>query len=136
MLTLILWFMQIDTGAELRVSLSNIQQAKGSIYVALYDSEAAFLDTDKIRDKKIVSVKSTGDLDISFPNLPAGAYAISCFHDVNGNGKLDTNFLGIPTEPYGFSNNARPKFRAPNWAETKFYLNNNGVTQAIRLEKW
>lgn len=136
MFALILWFMNISTGAELQVSFSNIQHSSGSIYVALYDNEADFLNTDKIRDKKIVTVHAKGSLTVSFPNLPPGTYAISCFHDVNGNGKLDTNLLGIPSEPYGFSNNARPKFRAPNWEETKFYLKDSGGTMAIRLEKW
>jgi len=138
MFALILWFMTIETGAELRVSLSNIRQVQGSVYVAVYDSEADFLSTEtsKIRERSIVAVSQTGTMEISFPNLPPGNYAISCFHDVNGNGKLDTNLVGIPNEPYGFSNNARPKFRAPTWAEAKFYLQNTGATQSIRLEKW
>jgi uncharacterized protein (DUF2141 family) len=136
MLALILWFMNIPIGTELHVTLSNIRQVKGSVYVAVYDSEATFLSSDKLRERKIVAVTQTGDLDISFANLPPGTYAISCFHDVNGNGELDTNLVGIPTEPYGFSNNARPKFRAPTWAEAKFYLGSGGATQSIKLEKW
>ena len=136
MLALLFWFLNINMNTELRISISNICEAKGSIYVALYDNKADFLNTDKIRAKKIVPVNTKGTIDIAFLNLPEGSYSISCFHDVNGNGKLDTNFLGIPTEPYGFSNNARPKFRAPNWEETKFYLRNIGGTQAVRLEKW
>ena len=128
--------MNVDTGPELRVLLSNIRQAKGAVYVALYDSEAHFLSLEQMRDRKIVTVTQTGELVISFPNLSPGDYAISCFHDVNGNGKLDTNLLGVPTEPYGFSNNTRPKFRAPYWKEAKFYLNKEGATQSIKLEKW
>lgn len=136
MLIFLLWFLNFSKGAELHITLSNIREAKGSIYVALYDNKANFQNTDKIRAKKIVRVDAKGTIDISFPKLPAGSYSISCFHDINGNGKLDTNFLGIPTEPYGFSNNARPKFRAPNWEETRFYLTNIAETQAVRLEKW
>ena len=136
MLAILLCMMNIEMGSDLHLSLNNIHQAKGSIFVAVYDSESSFLNPDKLRDKKIVAVSNTGSMDITFSNLPPGTYAISCFHDVNGNGVLDTNFLGIPTEPYGFSNNARPKFRAPNWAETKFYLKAGGETQSIRLETW
>ena len=136
MLTLLLWFLNFNTGAELRLSLINIREAKGSIYVALYNNEADFLNTDKVWANKIIPVHSKGSMEIAFPNLPTGTYSISCFHDVNGNGKLDTNILGIPKEPYGFSNNARPKFRAPNWDETKFYWNNSKEMQVVRLEKW
>ena len=134
MLALILWFLHVGGDNELRVSLGNIKQAGGSIYIAVYDNEAYFLNPDKIRDKKVVAVNTIGAMDIRFPNLPAGTYTISCFHDLNGNGKLDTNLFGIPQEPYGFSNNARPPFRAPYWEEAKFDLKNGGATQAIWLQ--
>ena len=120
----------------LTVSLSNIKQAKGKVYVAVYDKQSVFLSMDKMIDRKIITVTNSGNVVASFENLPPGQYAISCFHDHNGNGKLDTNFLGVPTEPYGFSNNARPKFRAPSWDETKFYLNTSGYSLNINLEKW
>jgi uncharacterized protein (DUF2141 family) len=67
--------------------------------------------------------------------LPAGNYAVSAYQDLNGNGKLDKNLVGIPSEPYGFSNNARPKFRAPNWDETRFELRADTQIE-IKLEKW
>ena len=134
MLILILWFLNIRSGAELQISLGNIKEAKGSIYVAVYDNESNFLIPEKVRDSKIVSVSNTGTMDIRFSNLPSGSYAISCFHDLNGNGKLDTNLFGIPLEPYGFSNNARPKFSAPNWAEVKFDLNKGKETQVLWLQ--
>ncbi len=135
---LVSWLAQLESGAELRVSISNIRHAQGSIYVAVYNNESDYLSTqsDRIQYRKILSVKHTGSVDISFANLPPGNYAISCFHDVNGNGKLDTNLVGIPSEPYCFSNNTRPKFRAPYWSESKFYLSNSGAAQSIRLEKW
>lgn len=134
MLALILWLMNAGSGAELRVSLNNIQEAKGSVYVAVYASETDFLSSEKMTDRKIIPVSKSGTLDVAFVNLPTGAYAISCFHDINGNGKLDTNLFGVPTEPYGFSNNARPQFRAPFWGEAKFDLKKSGESQAIWLQ--
>ena len=91
---------------------------------------------DQIKAQKIVPVTQTGTMKVSLGNLPEGQYALSCFQDLNGNGKLDTNLVGIPTEPYGFSNNARPKFRAPNWGEAVFSLLGTGGTIQVRLEKW
>ena len=120
----------------LSISFTNIQEAKGSLYVGVYKSEADFMKEEKACLKKIIPVTATGNLNLEVPELTPGTYAVSCFHDVNGNGKLDTNFLGIPSEPYGFSNNARPKFRAPNWDETKFELKAEGSKISIRLEKW
>lgn len=117
------------------LTISHITQATGQVNIAVYDRQDAFMDEDKARALRTISVKKIGILQISMPDLPPGIYAVSCFHDVNGNGKLDTNWLGIPTEPYGFSNNARPKFRAPNWDEAQIYWNGSDAVN-IRLDTW
>ncbi|MFN0215085.1 MAG: DUF2141 domain-containing protein [Saprospiraceae bacterium] len=121
---------------ELQVEFSNLQEAKGSLYVAVYNREDAFLNVQQVYAKKIAPIGQTGTLKLSLANLPSGKYALSCFQDLNGNGQLDTNLLGIPTEPYGFSKNARPKLRAPKWAEAAFDLSGSGGTIKVRLEKW
>lgn len=120
----------------LQLVFSNIQKPQGVIYVAVYDSPSTYMDATKVRAKRVLTVSERGTITCNLAELGPGTYAISCFHDVNGNGKLDTNFLGIPSEPYGASNNARPKFRAANWEETKFTLSKGGGTEQIRLEKW
>lgn len=136
-LALSFWLLQgSKKPPELALTFSNIQQAQGSIYIALYDNEAAFLNPEKMRDKRVVAIRNTGNLNISFPNLAEGDYAISCFHDLNDNGKLDTNVFGVPSEPFGFSNNARPNFRAPNWAEAMFQHRNSQRPAAILLKTW
>jgi len=58
-----------------------------------------------------------------FDNLPPGEYAISVFHDENNNGDLDNNVLRIPTEDYGFSNDARGTFGPPDYEAASFQLN-------------
>ncbi|MEY3193938.1 MAG: hypothetical protein RIQ78_34 [Bacteroidota bacterium] len=136
MLSLILWFLNPGVGVDLHLTISNIQQPTGHVFIAVYDNEAAFLQIGKMRDHKIIPVHQKDPLHITFPQLPPGSYAISCFHDLNGNGKLDTNLVGIPTEPYGFSNNARPKFRAPTWMEAIIYCSTASTQQTIQLDKW
>lgn len=122
--------------AVLNISLTGISDPKGSIYIAVYDRRDTFLNYEKMCARHIVPVSAGGSLAVSLPDLPPGTYAVSCFHDVNGNGRLDKNWAGIPTEPYGFSNNARPKFRAPTWDESKFTLPATGSSISIRLAKW
>jgi len=134
--TLTILFVLYLTNPMLDISFTNIQHAKGTLYIGVYNSEADFLKPEEAVLKKIVPVTVTGSLDLRFPELAPGVYALSCFHDLNGNGKLDTNLFGIPTEPYGFSNNARPKFRAPNWAEAKFEVKEGGGRISVKLEKW
>jgi len=133
---LLLWFFPAFFEPELQVTFSNLKEAKGSLYVAVYDQEGKFLKTGQMLSNKIAPITQTGSMKLSLGNFPAGKYAVSCFQDLNGNGALDTNWAGIPTEPYGFSNNARPKFRAPHWAEAAFDLNSGGSTISIRLETW
>jgi uncharacterized protein (DUF2141 family) len=133
---LLLWFFPQFFQPELQVMFSNLLEVKGNLYVAVYDREGSFLKSDQMCANKIVPIRHTGTMKVSLGNLPPGRYAVSCFHDMNGNGKLDTNWAGIPTEPYGFSNNARPKFRPPHWAEAAFDLNATGGLISVRLEEW
>ncbi|NJN52817.1 MAG: DUF2141 domain-containing protein [Gammaproteobacteria bacterium] len=74
-----------------------------------------------------------GSVTFSTDALPAGEYAIRVMHDVNGNSKLDANFVGMPTEPFGFSNDAAGSFGPPKWDAAKFTLDAGGATQRIRL---
>jgi uncharacterized protein (DUF2141 family) len=68
---------------------------------------------------KIVKVKGDSALCV-MSKIPAGTYGISAFHDLNSNGKLDTNIVGYPTEPYCASRNARNLFSAPSFDDAKF----------------
>jgi uncharacterized protein (DUF2141 family) len=68
----------------------------------------------------------------TFPGVAPGTYAVALFHDENGNGKLDTNVLGIPIEGVGVSNNKRPVLGPPKWDDAKFEVAGD-TTLAINL---
>lgn len=65
-------------------------------------------------------------MEFRFPDVAAGRYAISVFQDVNGDGELNANLLTIPTEPYGFSNNARGKFGPVKFKDAAFAVPADG----------
>ena len=119
------------------VEVNNIKKA-GEIHVAVYDNAEAF-EADRgekggaapgIVDGTIVMVEA-GTSTFEY-ELPAGQYAVGIFHDVNLNNKMDNNFLGLPKEQYGFSNNARALFGPPSFEDAAFEL--EGVTkQSIDL---
>lgn len=90
--------------------------------LAVYDKAETYMSDDCIRCAE-VRVNESGVVNMKISDLPAGEYAITLFHDVNGNHLLDKNFIGIPTEPYGFSNNARGLFGPPTFDAAKFVLN-------------
>ena len=104
--------------------------------VAVFEGEDNFLKDDKAVASKIALVEKIGALKVSFPNLPHGEYSIAVYHDVNGNHKLDTNIFGVPTEPYGFSNNARSKWGAPKYKVARFQLNQLEQNMVINVKKW
>ncbi len=118
------------------IRITNIREAKGVVRVAVFNKSEGFLDTDKACFLKVVEAGKSQSVDITFPDAPAGYYAVSCYHDVNNNGKLDKNMLGVPTEPYGFSNQTRPKFRAPYWDEARIRYEPGKTSIQVRLEKW
>jgi uncharacterized protein (DUF2141 family) len=126
----------MDTDAGLRMAFSNILEKKGSLYVAVYNRSEGFLDEKYACHKQAYPVTRTGIMEVELPNLPLGDYAVACYQDLNGNGRLDRNMLGIPTEPYGFSNDARPRLRAPSWEEAKVSATKSGEVLNVRLEKW
>ncbi len=69
-----------------------------------------------------------------FDDVPPGTYAITAIHDLNDNGKLDKNFLGVPTEPYGFSNDARGTMSAPKFSAASFAYSGGALNLAFTLK--
>ncbi|MCG8307820.1 MAG: DUF2141 domain-containing protein [Cytophagales bacterium] len=104
---------------SLVLNVRNIKHGTGKIFVAVFDKEDKFMK-EHFADKEI-SVYTTDDLKTEL-KLPNGKYAISIFHDVNNNRKLNTNFMGIPREPYGFSNNPKTTFGPPDFEKASFVL--------------
>lgn len=101
----------------LTIEIEGIKKNKGSVLVMLSNSENSFLKTGAGFKAKV-----KGDKIIASYQVSKGEYAFSFFHDKNDNGKFDTNFLGIPKEPYGFSNNARGFMGPPSFEKAKFTI--------------
>jgi len=120
----------------LNLKIQNINKATGNIMVAIFEGEENFLKDDKAVASKIALVEKIGVLNLTFPNLPHGEYSVAVYHDVNDNKKLDTNLFGVPTEPYGFSNNARSKWGAPKYKVARFQLNQLEKNMVIDVKKW
>jgi uncharacterized protein (DUF2141 family) len=121
--------------ATLPLDISNVTPQRGRIFVAIYDRADGYMDESKARYKQAFMVGPTNTLHLDLPDLGAGTYAISCYQDLNNNGRLDKNLVGIPTEPYGFSAGARPKLRAPYWSEAKVNFNGKNPIN-VRLDTW
>lgn len=104
---------------ELTIKISNIDKIKGEIKVGVFDTDTNFLkEGHAIKNYSIKVKNNTATLTIT--DLPKGEYAITMYHDQNSDNECNRNFIGIPKEPYAFSNNVKPKVSAPKYKDCKF----------------
>jgi uncharacterized protein (DUF2141 family) len=113
---------QEEETVTLTIEISITKYNKGNILLALYNSEEDYLDNDYRSASVVVTDKKA---IIVFKEIDKGTYAFSFFHDVNNNENLDTNFLGIPKEPYGFSNHQKGRFGPPKFEKAMFDIKND-----------
>jgi uncharacterized protein (DUF2141 family) len=118
--------------ADLAVDIVDVKSAEGNVRVAIYDNPETWLG----KPVKGITVKAVaGTVTVNFGDLPEGEYAVVTYHDVNANGKLDFNFLHMPKEPWGFSNDAAPRFGAPTYKDARFKLPASGARITIHLKE-
>lgn len=103
---------------ELTVTIDGIDTAAGNLMVGLYD-EASYGGGEQIAGVR--HTVSGNSETVVFSNLADGDYAIKLYHDANGNGELDRNLFGIPSEGYGFSNNGG-SMGPPAFDEARFTI--------------
>lgn len=120
---------------KLIVKIDNVSKSSGIIWIGLYDSADTYLIKEKSILKKI-DVTQKGYHEMVIDSLPFGTYAIALFHDINANGEMDRNLLGIPSEPYAFSKKPKSKWRLPKFDEVKFDFSKDEQEIATQLKKW
>lgn len=103
----------------LSITIDNIHQFKGKLLIGIYDSEKLFPQDGKFI-RQIVKFVDGSSKTILVNDLKPGNYAIALFHDVNNDGVINKNWVGIPTEPYAFSKNYAPKLTPPSFNQVKF----------------
>lgn len=122
--------------AELRVVVNGVRGGDGRIMIDVYASEAKY---------KANAGKGGGDFRVDVParpgsvtaviaNVTSGRFGATAIHDENSNGALDTNFLGIPREGVGASNNAKGSFGPPIYSDMQFAVGDGATTITIDLD--
>lgn len=115
------------------LTLKGFANDRGFAIVALFDRADAFPSDSKRAVRKFKVRVKERRTRVAIRDLPYGTYAISVLHDENANGKLDTNFLGIPLERLGASNDAPFRFGPPSWQEARFALDRKKLPTRITL---
>ena len=118
-----------EPSSTVLIEVAGFKNMRGTLNCRLFTKAADFPDGEGI---VTLRVPITGpNTSCSFSNVEPGTYAIAVVHDENGNGKLDKNFVGVPSEGYGVSNNKTYALSAPKWDESTFKL---GATESKALQ--
>ena len=133
-LFIILSFITYSQNSEIVINISGLRSDKGKCLLYLYNNKKGFPND---AGKAITSAKGSilyGKSTIVLKDVSDGEYALGVIHDENDNGKMDTNFLGMPKEGVGVSNNAKGHFGSPSYEDSKFQLNRKSLIMTITIK--
>ena len=118
----------------IHVKVLNIRNSTGTVACALFESPAGF-PIEYLRFATNIMVIKIRDTQArcDFLDIPPGTYALAVIHDENTNGKFDTNWMGVPTEGYGFSNDAKALLGAPSFSAASFQYGRQNLELTISL---
>jgi len=119
--------MDVPAGCRLSATIVDIEEVSGKMAIQLLDEKG-----DVYKEFWIPVTSRT--LTLAVDDLPKGDYALKFFHDANNNGKMDKNWMGIPTEAFGFSNDAKVFMGPPDLKEMLFPVNGQ-TTITIKSRK-
>ena len=119
------------SGVVLEVVVTNVKTAEGRVRVAVC-TRADFLQPHCAHFASAPA--QVGSTTVAVPGIPPGTYAVQAYHDANDNGRIDRNFLGLPTEAIGFSRDAPMRFGPPRFDDAAIQLGPQGgrITLALR----
>jgi uncharacterized protein (DUF2141 family) len=103
----------------LTVTVTNFKNNQGKVMVGIFNGPDNFTKKPIFGKSSKINAKTA---KVVFDNIPDGEYAVSVYHDENGNNELDTGMFGIPKERYGFSNDAKGIMGPPKYEDAKFQV--------------
>jgi len=122
-----------NSAGSFTITVIGFESDEGKVMIALFNSEEGYSETGEKYNSIGMEIKNS-QAEWIIEELPFGEYAIKLYHDENGNGKMDKNMLGIPSEDYGFSNNATGSFGPADYEDAKFIFNSSGQKHEIDLD--
>lgn len=118
------------SAATVQVKLEGVRSDKGVVQVAVCDESTYRKDCHYTA----TAPAHAGSVTVDVANVPSGTWAVLAYHDENSNKKLDTNFVGMPTEGYGFSNGAASRFGPPSFKEAAITVGEGTVPATVTLK--
>ncbi|MFM1857333.1 MAG: hypothetical protein RLZ05_393 [Bacteroidota bacterium] len=118
---------------KLQVEINGIKSSSGVLLVSLYNQANGFPDVPQLAYSKRVAKAQRDAVTLEWSSIAPGTYAIAVLHDENGDGKMNTNLLGIPSEGFGFSNNKLGIAGPPSFQRASFEIKKADTKIVIKL---
>jgi uncharacterized protein (DUF2141 family) len=119
---------------EIRVVAQGLKNSNGKMFCIIFDDAKAYPSKPDRAAMKTSSPITDKQATCVFGGVRPGIYAVAVFHDENGNGRLDTGFLGIPSEPTGASNDARGSMGPPSFKDAQFHYDGGSLVLKVKLD--
>jgi uncharacterized protein (DUF2141 family) len=119
--------------AELLVRINGLSEPLGQVGCSLFKGPGGF-PMDNAGARTLWQAADAKGVTCRYADVAEGTYAVSIGHDLNGNKRVDTNFIGLPTEQWGVSSNVRPRLRAPRFEEAAFKISADATEVVIEIE--
>ena len=124
-----------DSG--IRVVVKGLHNDQGRLGCSLFNNPNGFPREEKKQFRGMWTQKHNNIAVCDFAGVPAGTYAVSVLDDTNSNGKMDFNFIGLPTKGYGFSNDAKATLSPPSFSAASFNYSGKGLQEVpINIVYW
>ena len=122
-------------GSSVAVTVNKVRPGKGMLHVTLVNKEQ-FLLRRKLKKPLMKSiVKTLGtSVQYEFKDVPPGDYAVQVLQDFDGNGDMTDNWLGLPKEPWGMSNNPPVGLGGPKWERAKFTVTESSEVVKVSID--
>lgn len=123
-----------QSGSQLTVQIENLKNQSGQVCLSLFSSSKGFpSDGSRAERSQCVKLSSRDPLQVTFPNLRPGTYAVAVLHDANADNRMNRNAFGIPTEGFGFSRNPAIVTGAPKFSEAAVIVAGPDTVLQIRM---
>lgn len=113
------------------VHIQGVRSDQGLVRIGVYGQDSAFPRSGRVAGQEIAAHR--GDVVVTFEDLAPGVYAIAIHHDEDGDGEFDTTLIGLPSEGYGFSNDAPVVFGPPDFDSAAIDVRDDGATTALSV---
>lgn len=110
---------------QVQIKVKNLSGEGAKLYIGFFKRGDGFPKEGKYSFQKVLTPEKGAQSITHTWNITSGTYSVAITEDLNDNGKLDKNFLGIPSEPYGFSKNIHPTFSAPSFEDCSIEISNS-----------